>query len=312
MASLLGDDLAPRFVEDLLNNVNKFKRDKINRKRPNPETEESQQKKAKLTRLNALIDDEPLPPTVPEGGDPESLLANASTITELVSNMKKQIEARKKMLIQSGVAPALLHQQQINDQRIRQDEEKQRLINIDEKAKRATELQARIAAKTSKLLPMKMALPIKSTAELNAISITEMTKPAAVVLDEEGNAIDQATGRQIQISQRMPTLKINIREKKKEQLKLNADFVMPLEEEEKFHDYRVHTPLNAQRGRRSFTFHLQGKFQQLGQKMRAKAQMEKLKSQIQAVAKKTGISSAAKLAQVAKEEDKESKYIPDV
>ena len=40
--------------------------------------------------------------------------------------------------------------------------------------------------------------------------------------------------------------------------------------------------------------------------------MEKLKNQIQAVAKKTGISSAAKLAQVAKKEDAESKYIPDV
>lgn len=66
-----------------------------------------------------------------------------------------------------------------------------------------------------------------------------MTKPASVVLDSEGNAIDQATGRQIQISQRMPTLKINIREKKKEQLKLNADFVMPVEEEQKHFDYRV-------------------------------------------------------------------------
>lgn len=40
--------------------------------------------------------------------------------------------------------------------------------------------------------------------------------------------------------------------------------------------------------------------------------MEKLKNQIQAVAKKTGISSAAKLAQVAKKEDEETRYIPEV
>ena len=299
MASLLGDDLAPRFVEDLLNNVNKYKRDKMqNRKRQNPDIDESNQKKAKLDRLTALIDDEPLPPTVPEGNtESEALLGNASSISELVNNMKKQIEARKKMLIQSGVAPALIEQHQRQDQR----------AQMDERAKRAAELKARIAAKTSALMPAG-GLPIQN----DSIAITDMTKPAAVVLDDEGNAIDQATGRQIQISQRMPTLKVNIREKKKEQLKLNADFVMPEEEEQTFHDFRVHTPLNATRGRRSFTFHRAGKFQQLGQKMRAKAQMEKLKNQIQAVAKKTGISSAAKLAQVAKKEDEEAKYIPDV
>jgi len=314
MAGLLGDDLAPRFVEDLLNNVNKFRKEKATRKRPNPETDDSQQKRAKLTRLNALIDDEPLPPTVPEGGDPEALLANASSISLLVSNMKKQIEQRKKMLIQSGVAPALLEQQQRMDQQLQHDQEKQRAVNVaEEKAKRAAELQARILAKSSKLLSGMKSLPIKPASELNAIPIYEMTKPAAVVLDEEGNAIDQATGRHIQISQRMPTLKINIREKKKEQLKLNSDFVMPVEEETKHHDYRVKSIAQVStRGRRTFSFHRPGKFQQLGQRMRAKAQMEKLQKQIQAVAKKTGISSAAKLAQVAKKEDAESRYIPDV
>lgn len=46
-----------------------------------------------------MIDDEPLPPTVPEGSaEPEALLANATSISELVSDMKKQIEQRKKML----------------------------------------------------------------------------------------------------------------------------------------------------------------------------------------------------------------------
>ena len=42
------------------------------------------------------------------------------------------------------------------------------------------------------------------------------------------------------------------------------------------------------------------------------AQMEKLQKQIQAVAKKTGISSAAKLALVAKKEEFESKYVPNI
>jgi len=315
MSSLLGDDLAPRFVEDLLNNVNKFKRDKLNnRKRPNQEQDDGQQKKAKLDRLHALIDDEPLPPTIPEEKDNggAALLENASNVTELVANMKKQIEARKRMLIESGVAPALLLDQKRTDQQIRAKEQQQALSNLaDDKARRAAELQARIAAKTSKLLPsMKLTLPIKT----EQLPITEMTKPAAVVLDEDGKAVDQATGRQISIAQRMPTLKINIKEKKKEQMKLNQDFdVVPdADEEQSFYDYRLQGPSSSTRGGRSFAFHKAGKFQQLAQKMRATAQMEKLKSQIQATAKKTGISSAAKLAQVAKQEEEASRYIPDI
>ncbi|XP_057292149.1 U4/U6 small nuclear ribonucleoprotein Prp3-like [Hydractinia symbiolongicarpus] len=311
MSSLLGDDLAPRFVEDLLDNVRKFRKSKLaSRKRSNTDNDESPLKKAKLNRLNALIDDEPLPPTIPEA-DPEALLANANNITEMVANMKKQIEQRKKMLIQSGVAPALIEHQERMDKRIKEEQAKAKLLaDADDKAKRAAELQARIQAKTGKLFGIN--LPIKSAAELNAIPITEMTKPAAVVLDAEGNAIDQATGRYLQISQRLPTLKVNIREKKRELLKVDVEQPQQEEEEVKHFDPRV--GMNpSQRGRRStFTFHQRGKFQQLAQRMRAKAQMEKLQKQIQAVAKKTGISSAAKLAQVVKKEDLDLRYIPDI
>jgi len=316
MSSLLGDDLAPRFVEDLLNNVQKFRRDKLlNRKRQAPvaETEEAHLKKSKLNRLNALIDDEPLPPTVPEvTPDADTLLGNASSITEMVATMKKQIEQRKKMLISSGVAPALIEQQERLDQRTKQQEEKNRLLDVaDDKAKRAAELQARIQAKMSGKLSLLKGLPIKNPSEMNAIPITEMTKPAAVVLDDEGNAIDQATGRIITISQRMPSLKINIREKKKEQLKNDAQLPEVELEDQKHFDPRVGMS-QSQRGKRSFAFHCAGKFQQLAQRMRAKAQMEKLQKQIQAVAKKTGISSAAKLAQVAEAEDLKQKYVPDI
>ena len=83
-------------------------------------------------------------------------------------------------------------------------------------------------------------LPIKAPDELGAIPITEMTKPAAVVLDDQGNAIDQATGRVITITQRMPSLKVNIREKKKEQMK-NNELIMPekMEQENKHYDPRM-------------------------------------------------------------------------
>jgi len=55
-------------------------------------------KKAKLSRLNALIDDEPLPPTVPDEQNNANILANATNVSEMVANMKRQIEERKKLL----------------------------------------------------------------------------------------------------------------------------------------------------------------------------------------------------------------------
>ncbi len=41
-----------------------------------------------------------------------------------------------------------------------------------------------------------------------------------MVLDDQGRTVDPTTGRAIQFAQRMPTLKVNIREKKREQLKI--------------------------------------------------------------------------------------------
>ena len=75
-----------------------LRRSTVNRKR-SAEDEDNQLKKAKLNRLNALIDDEPLPPTLPETApDKDQLLDSASNISEIVASMKRQIEQRKKML----------------------------------------------------------------------------------------------------------------------------------------------------------------------------------------------------------------------
>lgn len=53
-----------------------------------------------------------------------------------------------------------------------------------------------------------------------ALDVSAFTKPTAVVLDDQGRTVDPATGRAIQFGKRMPTLKVNIREKKREQLKI--------------------------------------------------------------------------------------------
>eukprot|EP00795_Rhopilema_esculentum_P001695 gene1695-16172_t len=161
------------------------------------------------------------------------------------------------------------------------------------KAKEAADLQARIQEKLSKkpglLGAAKGNLP-------GALDVSAFTKPTAVVFDEEGRTIDPSTGRAIQFVQRMPTLKVNIRERKREQLKIekpSEDFKESIHFDDRIGDSKL-----SQRPKKGFKFHEAGKFQKLGQRVRAKTQLEKLQKQIQSIAKKTGISSAAKLAMV--------------
>ena len=60
-----------------------------------------------MDRLDALIDDDPLPPTVPDSTDPLAGLTSASNITAMVANMKKQIEERKRALCKYFVKTSL-------------------------------------------------------------------------------------------------------------------------------------------------------------------------------------------------------------
>ena len=110
------DDLAPQFVEDLFNRVSRIKNSKSSssqkssssRKRTledvfGDDTDDTSitavsSSKRKQSRFDALKDDnDPLPPAIPEPIDGPAHL-NSSQISEMVANMKKQIEERKKQL----------------------------------------------------------------------------------------------------------------------------------------------------------------------------------------------------------------------
>lgn len=110
------DDLAPKFVEDLFNRVSHIRNNKLSsshkssssRKRTledvfgddNEDTSTTavSSTKRKQSRFDALKEDnEPLPPAIPEPMDGPAHL-NSSQISEMVANMKKQIEERKKQL----------------------------------------------------------------------------------------------------------------------------------------------------------------------------------------------------------------------
>ena len=75
---------------------------------------------------------------------------------------------------------------------------------------------------------------------------------------------------------------------------------------------RASAPLAPQRGKKMFKFHEPGKFQRLAQTMRAKAQLERLQGEIASTARKTGISSATKLALIAPSKEVYEDRVPEV
>ncbi|XP_013415095.1 U4/U6 small nuclear ribonucleoprotein Prp3 isoform X3 [Lingula anatina] len=177
-----------------------------------------------------------------------------------------------------------------------------------EKAKRAAELQARIQ---SQMMTSGLATTMLGLQQQQQQKVMSSSKPAPVILDAEGRIIDEATGQAIQLTQYTPTLKANIRAKRREQFKIVQE--KPPEEisESKFFDERVggKGPLRQRRG---FKFHEPGKFEQIAGRMRTKAQLEKLQSEIAQAAKKTGIASAAKLATIQPKKEYRDDEIPEV
>ncbi|XP_042211720.1 U4/U6 small nuclear ribonucleoprotein Prp3-like isoform X2 [Homarus americanus] len=177
---------------------------------------------------------------------------------------------------------------------------------------RIAELQARIQAQLGNatalgISSLQMGAALGTTVASTAKPLGEQSKPTPLILDAEGRTVDQS-GKEVHLTQRIPTLKANIRAKKREEFKQQLQ-EKPIEDtaESNFFDARVSIRPSL-RVKRPFKFHDQGKFIQLAQRERAKARLEKLQNEISQVAKKTGISSAAKLAQL---EQREMKSVCD-
>ncbi|KAL0985209.1 hypothetical protein UPYG_G00154120 [Umbra pygmaea] len=179
-----------------------------------------------------------------------------------------------------------------------------------EKARKAAELQARIQSQ----LAMKPGIMgvignapgphnLVALANLHAMGIAppkvaearELNKPAPLILDDMGRTVD-ASGNEVELTHRMPTLKANIRAVKREQFRqqLKEKPGDDLESTSYF-DGRVNIA-PAQRPRKGFKFHEQGRFEKIAQRIRTKAQLEKLQTEIAQAAKKTGIQASTKLA----------------
>ncbi|XP_065884672.1 U4/U6 small nuclear ribonucleoprotein Prp3-like [Dysidea avara] len=264
-------------------------------------------KKQKMIELMEKADSDgvELPPTAPNPVSQQQILS-------MLAQTKKEIETRKKQAQEAPPPPPAPIPSVIPQPVVIPAAAMRLYNNVDpalinetiEKAKRAAELQARIknqlSAKPGLLASVGQPMPMK---------------PTPLILDAEGRTVD-AAGRTIQLSQRQPTLKANIRAQKRAQFKqiVQEKPKEKVEASSPFYDHRMgaSAPLAPQRGKKMFKFHEPGKFQRLAQTMRAKAQLERLQGEIASTARKTGISSATKLALIAPSKEVYEDRVPDV
>ncbi|KAJ8971747.1 hypothetical protein NQ314_000563 [Rhamnusium bicolor] len=145
------------------------------------------------------------------------------------------------------------------------------------KARKIAQLQAQIKSKLSSgILGNVIQIPLQPN------------KPTPLILDEDGRTVDKS-GKAVQLTHVAPTLKANMRALKREQFKTSSSEKHNEETSEtRFIDPRIGIK-PAVRTKRALRFHEPGKFQQLAERLRMKQ-------------KKTGISSATKLALIAKSE----------
>ncbi|KAF5299492.1 hypothetical protein FQR65_LT01074 [Abscondita terminalis] len=216
---------------------------------------------------------------------------SSTKIKEMMQNAQKQIEERKRTLdtLPGGkqpLPPPTIPPPSIYGIPMG-------LINRGEadKARKIAQLQAQIKTKLSSGILGNVIIHVPTMPE----------KPTPLILDEEGRTVDK-TGKAVQLTHIAPTLKANIRAKKRQEFKTQLnDKLSDDNAEPKFYDNRIGNK-PAMRNKRTLRFHEPGKFQQLAERLRMKAQLEKLQNEISQIAKKTGISSATKLALIAKSE----------
>uniref|UniRef100_A0A3B3SEN5 U4/U6 small nuclear ribonucleoprotein Prp3 n=1 Tax=Paramormyrops kingsleyae TaxID=1676925 RepID=A0A3B3SEN5_9TELE len=238
-------------------------------------------------------------------------------IKQMMEAATRQIEERKKQLSFSAPPPLA------SSQSIPPSQAATFMNDAIEKARKAAELQARIQSQLAMKPGILGALGTGShnlvaLANLHAMGIAppkvearEVTKPTPLILDELGRTVD-ASGKEVELTHRMPTLKANIRAVKREQFRQQLK-ERPGEELEStsYFDQRVFVPI-PQRPRRGFKFHEKGRFEKIAQRIRTKAQLEKLQAEIAQAAKKTGIHASTKLALIAPKKELGDGEVPSI
>ncbi|CAC5421964.1 unnamed protein product [Mytilus coruscus] len=283
LSEILDDSQSEKFADKLFRVWDEFKAS--SRKRQKRKENESNSEETKKKRK--FVDD------TTEAANPSPGQLTTDQIKKMMTNATKMIEERKAQL--AVTMPVKQQMPQLSRDEILMNE-------AMEKVRKTQELQSRIQKQISGL----------GTAVPGIKSVPGgLSNPPPLILDREGRTIDPATGQVIQLTQHTPTLRANIRAKKIKDFK--GILEKPPEEitEGNFFDPRVDVKA-PQRPKRGFKFHDKGKFEQVAQRLRTKAQLERLQNEIAYTAKRTGIASAAKLATIAPKKELSEGEIPDI
>lgn len=179
---------------------------------------------------------------------------SSNQIRQMMQNAQRQIEEKKRQLESINASKITKNIEELSSGNDKQE------LTTDDRARRIAELQKQIQAKLSgsALTPQMVVLPFKN-----------QDKPRPLILDDEGRTVD-TSGREINIQTLTPTLKANIRAKKRETFK-HQQQEKSIEEaklaEPSFFDDRIMIK-PAVRTKRSLRFHEPGKFQQMGERLR--------------------------------------------
>uniref|UniRef100_A0AAQ6IKT6 U4/U6 small nuclear ribonucleoprotein Prp3 n=1 Tax=Anabas testudineus TaxID=64144 RepID=A0AAQ6IKT6_ANATE len=256
-------------------------------------------------------------------------------IKQMMEAATKQIEERKKQLSFSSSVPASTESTPVSrllgspaaaggGSSVAPSQAASFMNDAIEKARKAAELQARIQSQLAMKPGILGALGntgphnLMALANLHAMGIAppkvevkEVNKPTPLILDEKGRTVD-ASGKEVELTHRMPTLKANIRAVKREQFRQQLK-EKPGEDLEStsYFDHRV-SITSAQRARKGFKFHEQGRFEKIAQRIRTKAQLERLQNEIAQAAKKTGIQASTKLALIAPKKEIGEGEVPNI
>ncbi|KAM8786563.1 U4/U6 small nuclear ribonucleoprotein Prp3 isoform 2-T2 [Rhynchonycteris naso] len=283
--------------------------------------ESSGVKKRRIPRFEEVEEE---PEVIPGPPSESPGMLTKLQIKQMMEAATRQIEERKKQL--SFISPPTPQPKTPSSQPERlpigntiQPSQAATFMNdAIEKARKAAELQARIQAQLALKPGLIGNANMVGLANLHAMGIAppkvelkDQTKPTPLILDEQGRTVD-ATGKEIELTHRMPTLKANIRAVKREQFKQQLK-EKPSEDMESntFFDPRV-SIASSQRQRRTFKFHDKGKFEKIAQRLRTKAQLEKLQAEISQAARKTGIHTSTRLALIAPKKELKEGDIPEI
>lgn len=310
LTELVDGKLANRMSEKVEDLLDDFKASIKSRKRSNDDHERSEPRKPKQNRFDvpppagtmpvviaAAEPPKPPPPVVlaaPLQMTPTGL--TSEQIKSMMDNAQRQIEARK---------TALSHIKQAqNDESTGTATPVPSTMTEAEREARLAQIRARISGTIANILPQAAAVVVD--------------KPKPLILDAEGRTVDKS-GREINLPTLEPTLKANIRALKRDgpnkTSAVSGTTTEKIHYEESqqpsFFDDRIGVKVPV-RNRRALRFHEPGKFLQMAEKMRMKAQLEKLQNEISQIARKTGISSATKLALIAPKTDSKTDEVPQM